>query len=197
MSSIYLGQILQGGWNFAPRGTALCNGQLLSISQNSALFALLGTNFGGNGSTTFGLPNLQGRSMVHWGTGAGLSSIQIGQSAGTENVTLLSTQMPTHTHTATFAQTTGTLGATSSTKGTLQSPTNGAVLSRTTDSVGTAVPLIYLPSGTATDVALAGVNVAGTVTNAPAGGNQPVGIRNPYQGITHVIATQGIFPSRS
>jgi microcystin-dependent protein len=197
MSGIYLGQILQGGWNFAPRGTAFCNGQLISIAQNSALFALLGTQFGGNGQTTFALPNLQGRSMVHWGTGPGLSNIQIGQSSGAEQITLLSTQMPQHTHTATFTST-STLGA-STTKATLQAPANGAVLARTKDGAtpGPSLPLIYLPSGTATDVNLGGLNVAGTVTNAIAGGSQPVAIRNPYLGITHVIATAGIFPSRS
>ena len=197
MATVYLGQILQGGWNFAPRGTALCNGQLLSIAQNSALFALLGTNFGGNGQTTFALPNLQSRSMMHWGTGPGLSPVQIGEAAGTENVTLTQGQMPQHTHAATFANT-STMGA-STTKGTLQAPANGTVLSRTKDGAtpGPSLPLIYLPSGTATDVTLGGLNVAGTVTNAIAGGSQPVGIRNPYLGITHVIALQGIFPSRS
>ena len=135
--------------------------------------------------------------MVHWGQGPGLSSIQLGEAAGTENVTLLQTQMPQHTHTATFAST-STLGA-STTKGTLQAPTNGAVLSRTKDGAtpGPSLPLIYLPSGTATDANLGGLNVAGTVTNALTGGGQPVGIRNPYLGITHVIAMEGIFPSRS
>jgi microcystin-dependent protein len=197
MSGIYLGQIFQGGWNFAPRFSALCNGQLLAISQNSALFALLGTQFGGNGQTTFALPNLQGRSMVHWGTGPGLSNIQVGQAAGAENITLLSTQMPQHTHTATFTST-STLGA-STTKATLQTPATGAVLSRTKDGAtpGPSLPLVYLPSGTATDVNLGGLNVAGTVTNAVAGGSQPVNIRNPYLGVTHVIAMFGIFPSRS
>lgn len=199
MGQLYLGQIIQGGWNFAPRFTALCNGQLFAISQNSALFALLGTQFGGNGQTTFALPNLQSRSMVHWGTGPGLSSIQIGQAAGAENVTLLSTQMPQHTHTATFSGANSSLGAVAATKATLQAPANGAVLARTKDGAtpGPSLPLIYLPSGTATDVNLGGLNVAGTVTNAIAGGSQPVGIRNPYLGITHVIATAGIFPSRS
>lgn len=195
MSGIYLGQILQGGWNFNPRGTAMCNGQLFAISQNSALFALVGTQFGGNGQTTFALPNLQSRSMVHWGTGPGLSSIQIGQAAGTENVTLLSTQMPQHTHAATFASTSSLNAA--SAKATVQQPAAGSVLARGVDNSGTVVPLIYGPSGTTTDVTLGGLNVAGTVTNAIAGGSQPVGIRNPYLGITHVIATQGIFPSRS
>ncbi|HQV03313.1 MULTISPECIES: tail fiber protein [unclassified Novosphingobium] len=195
MSGIYLGQIFQGGWNFAPRFSALCNGQLLAISQNSALFALLGTQFGGNGQTTFALPNLQGRSMVHWGQGAGLSNIQIGQSAGQESVTILSTQMPAHTHAASFASTSSLNAAT--TKATLQTPAAGTVLARSTDNAGTAVPFIYSPSGTATGAALGGLNVAGTVTVNPAGGSQPLPIRNPYLGITHVIATAGIFPSRS
>lgn len=195
MSSIFLGQILQGGWNFAPRGTAMCNGQLISIQQNPALFALLGTTFGGNGSTTFALPDLRSRSMVHYGQGPGLSFVQLGEVAGTESVTLTQNQMPQHTHAATF-NSTSTIGA-SSTKGTLQTPAAGSVLARTQDSVGTAVPLIYLPSGTATNVNLGGLNVAGTVSNVIAGGSQPFGIRNPYVGITHVIAMEGMFPSRS
>lgn len=195
MSSIYLGQIIQGGWNFAPRGTALCNGQSLAISQNSALFALLGTNFGGNGQTTFNLPNLQSRSMMHWGTGPGLSPVQLGEASGGESTTLNSSQMPAHTHTATFTST-STLKA-SSTKATLQTATAGAVLAKTVDNVGTAVPLIYLPAGATTDVTMGGLNVAGTVTNAPAGGGAPLSTRSPYLGITHAIALEGIFPSRS
>jgi microcystin-dependent protein len=195
MSGTYIGQILQGGWNFAPRFTALCNGQLLAISQNTALFSLLGTQYGGNGQTTFALPNLQGRSMVHWGSGPGLSPISIGESAGQENVTILSTQMPAHNHTASFSPT-SSLNATT-TKGTLQTPTAGAIIARGVDNTGTAVPLIYAPSGTTADAALGGLNVAGTVTVNPAGGSQPLPIRNPYLGITHVIVLQGIFPSRS
>jgi microcystin-dependent protein len=195
MSNLYLGQIIQGGWNFNPRGTALCNGQSLSIAQNTALFALLGTTFGGNGQTTFNLPDLRSRSMVHWGTGAGLSPIQLGESSGQENVTILSTQMPAHTHTASFASTSSLNAAT--TKATGQTPAAGSVLARSTDNVGTAVPFIYSPSGTATGAALGGLNVAGTVTVNPAGGSAPLPIRNPYLGITHVIALEGIFPSRS
>jgi len=196
MGSIYIGQILQGGWNFAPRGTSFCNGQLLAISQNTALFSLLGTNFGGNGQTTFGLPNLQSRSMMHWGTGPGLSPVQLGESSGQESVSLNQTQMPAHTHTATF-NSTSTLKA-SSTKGTAQLPPAGGVLAKAVDTApGTAAPLIYLPSTATQDVTLGGLNVAGTVTNAPTGNNQPVPTRSPYLGITHVIAVQGIFPSRS
>jgi len=196
MSGIYIGQILQGGWNFAPRGTALCNGQLLSIAQNTALFSLLGTNFGGNGTTTFGLPNLQSRSMMHWGTGPGLSTVQLGEASGAESTSLNTSQMPAHTHTATFTST-STLKA-SSTKGTAQVPPAGGILAKAVDTApGTTVPLIYLPSTATQDVTLGGLNVAGTVANGLAGSNAPVPTRSPYLGITHVIATQGIFPSRS
>jgi microcystin-dependent protein len=195
VSSLYIGQIIQGGWNFAPRDTALCNGQLISIAQNTALFALLGTTFGGNGQTTFALPDLRSRSMVHWGTGAGLSNIQLGQAGGAESVTLNAAQLPAHNHTASFASTSSLNAAT--TKATSQTPAAGSVLGRSTDNVGTAVPFIYSPSGTATGAALGGLNVAGTVTVNPAGGSSPVPTRSPYQGITHVIAMFGIFPSRS
>jgi microcystin-dependent protein len=195
MSSLYIGQIIQGGWNFAPRDTALCNGQQMSIAQNTALFSLLGTTFGGNGTTTFGLPNLQSRSMVHWGTGPGLSTIQLGQTGGAENVTLTSGQLPAHTHSATFSST-SSLNA-STTKATLQTPVAGAVLGKSVDNVGTAVPFIYAPAGSVADQALAGLNVAGTVAVAPTGSSQPVPVRSPYQAVTHVIALQGIFPSRS
>lgn len=197
MSSLFVGQILQGGWNFAPRGTAMCNGQLIAIQQNPALFAVLGVTFGGNGSTTFALPDLRSRSMVHYGQGPGLSFVQVGEVAGTESVTLTQNQMPQHTHSAAF-NSTSTLGA-STAKGALQTPGAGTVLAKTKDggSPGTALPMIYLPSGTTTDVNLGGLNVAGTVSNAIAGGSQPFGIRNPYVGITHVIAMEGMFPSRS
>ena len=195
MSNLYLGQIIQGGWNFAPRGTALCNGQLVPISQNTALFALLGTNFGGNGQTTFGLPNLQSRSMMHWGTGPGLSPVQLGEAGGGESTTLTTSQMPSHTHTATFTST-STFNA-STAKATTQAPAAGSFLAKSVDSANTVLPQIYSPTTPASPVALGGLNVAGTVTNAPAGSNAPVSTRSPYLGITHVIAMQGIFPSRS
>src|SRR5690606_5156315 len=99
MSEPFLGEIRMVGFNFAPRGWAFCQGQLLSIAQNSALFSLLGTMYGGNGTTTFALPDLRGRSPVGMGNGPGLTPITQGELAGTENVTLLSTQMPMHTHT--------------------------------------------------------------------------------------------------
>ena len=98
MADPFLGEIRLFGGNFAPQGWALCNGQLLSISQNTALFSILGTTYGGDGIQTFALPNLQGRVPIHWGQGAGLSAYNLGQSGGSENVTLLVNQIPAHSH---------------------------------------------------------------------------------------------------
>jgi microcystin-dependent protein len=168
----------------------------LSISQNTALFSLLGTTYGGNGSTTFALPNLSGRSAIGTGQGPGLSNIALGEVAGTETTTLTINNMPAHNHTATFDGSSSQL-TTSSVKATQQAAAAGSLLGRGVDSVGTAVPLIYAPAGSAAGAALGGLNVAGTVTVGVAGGNQPFGIRNPYLGILHIIALQGIFPSRN
>lgn len=185
MAEPFIGQIIQFAGNFQIRGYAFCNGQLLSIAQNTALFSILGTTYGGNGQTTFGLPDLRSRMSVHFGQGAGLSNISLGELGGTESVTMNANQMPAHTHTS-------TLGA-STAKATLQTPAAGTVLARTKDGAapGPALPLIYLPSGTATNVNLGGLNVAAT------GGGQPLGIRNPYLGLNYLIALQGIFPSRN
>ena len=168
----FLGQIQAFGFNFPPRGWAFCDGQILSIAQNTALFALLGTTYGGNGQTTFALPDLRGRSIVHPGQGPGLSSITQGERAGSENITLTVNNMPAHNHNVTVAVNSGS-GEESSSTSYLSShagafneaPTSGAVL--------------------------AGVNQ----TNA--GGSQPVSIRNPYLGVYVSIALQGIFPSRN
>ncbi|MBD3730129.1 MAG: tail fiber protein [Sphingomonadales bacterium] len=175
----FIGQIIQGGWNFAPKGFSTCDGQLLAISQNTALFSLLGTSFGGNGQTTFGLPDLRGRSMVHWGTGPGLSPMSIGQSGGNETTTLSSANLPPITLHV------------SSTKSTLQLAPAGGVIGRSVD-LDTAVnanPAIYCPAGTTTDVTIAGI--------AGGGVSAPFGNRSPFQAVTHVIALQGIFPSRN
>jgi microcystin-dependent protein len=190
MSEPFIGQIIQGGWNFAPRGYIFCNGQLLSISQNSALFALLGTTYGGDGQNTFGLPNLQGRRMMHWGNGAGLTPRQLGETAGSEQVTLNTGNLPAHSHG--FPST--TMNATTA-KGTLNQPAAGTLMARSVDNSGTIVPLIYAPAGTTPTVALGGLNVAGTV--GVTGGNQPVGTISPFQCVSHVIALEGIFPSRN
>src|SRR5215472_14207563 len=98
MSLPFLGEIFMFAGNFAPRGYALCNGQLMSIQQNTALFSILGTTYGGNGTTTFALPDLRGRSPIGTGQGPGLTDIVLGEMAGTENVTLTTNNMPSHTH---------------------------------------------------------------------------------------------------
>lgn len=100
MSSPFVAEIRIFGFNFAPRGWAFCNGQILPISQNTALFSLLGTNYGGDGKSTFGLPNLQGSAPLHPGQGPGLSLRILGEIGGEQTVTLLSTEMPAHAHTA-------------------------------------------------------------------------------------------------
>src|SRR5471032_736702 len=99
MSSPFLAEIRPFAFNFAPRGWVQCDGQLLAISQFTAVFALLGTNFGGNGTSNFGLPNLQGATPMHWGNGAGLTSRVIGETGGTSTVTLAQAEMPQHNHT--------------------------------------------------------------------------------------------------
>ena len=183
MSNVFLGQIITCGFNFAPVGFQFCNGAILPISQYSALFSLLGTQFGGNGTTTFALPDLRGRVPVGTQQGPGLSNYVIGQAGGTESVTLTSAQMPIHTHTTTVSAATA--------KATLATPAANVVLARAVDTAGTVTPVIYAPAGTATAVALGGVNTA------TAGGSQPFGNLQPYLAITQVIATSGIYPSRN
>ena len=197
MSEPFLGQLLQVGFTFAPRGWAQCAGQQLSISQNSALFALLGTTYGGNGQTTFALPDLRSRVSIGTGQGPGLSNYVQGQLSGTESVTLTTLNLPAHTHAATFASTPSLNAAT--TKATLQAPVAGAVLAKSVDSdpaTPDALPAIYAPAGTATPAALAGLNIP-AINVAATGNNQPVPNIQPYLAILSIIALEGIFPSRS
>lgn len=216
MSDPFIGEIRMVGFNFAPRGWATCQGQIMAIQQNSALFALLGTIYGGNGQTTFGLPNFSGRSPVGQGTGPGLTPVTIGEVAGVESVTLNVTQMPIHQPVAQFAGQASAVSLTGSsvdvatgTPGAMAAPTAGATvyLSNTTAKAGpTAVTINGLFTSTAPDASkasLGGVHgqgsviPQGTVTVSPVGGSQPIGIRNPYLGTNFVIALEGIFPSRN
>ena len=196
MTEPFIGQIIQGGWNFAPRGYAFCSGQSQSIAQNTALFSLLGTTYGGNGQTTFNLPDLRGRSMINAGQAPGLSFYSLGESGGTENTTLTSANLPAHNHPATFA---GSNGPNASTvRSTDQTPSAGAIFGRGVDTSGVAgaIPAVYLPTGTTPTVAL-GLNVAGTVTVGATGGNVPFSNLSPFLAVSVVIALQGIFPSRN
>ncbi len=192
MSNPFLGGIVLFAGNFPPVGWALCQGQLIPISQNSALFSLLGTTYGGNGVTTFALPDLRGRVPIGFGQGPGLSNYQQGEQIGTENVTLLSTHMPAHQHTV---PSTG-LTATANVK--------NAAGDRATP-VGN-VPAIEAAGVTATYSSAAGpydtmaagaISVGGTAITAVAGGSQPFSIVQPLLTLNYIIATQGIFPSRN
>lgn len=167
------------GFNFAPRGWALCDGQLLPISQNSALFSLLGTTYGGDGRTNFGLPDLRGRTAVHVGNGPGLSPYRWGEKGGAERVTLNLNQIPSHAHTLRCKDTNGTT-----------SNPSGKFLAKAPDS--TALP------PTSTDLYADDSNGLMAPTSVtPNGGGQAHENRVPYLAVYHCIALTGIFPSRS
>jgi len=202
----FVGQIMQVGFSFAPVQWAVCGGQLLSISQNTALFSLLGTNFGGNGQTNFGLPNLQGRVIIGAGQSTG-SFYDIGQVGGQEAVTITQQELPAHIHDATFTPSGGgsvsvTVNAVQ-TAGTTSQPDAGSLLATLAPPRGGTVGAVYVPAGTSgTQVALGGVSASGgggggTVTIAPTGGSQPTNILPPYQSVLQIISLAGVFPSRS
>jgi microcystin-dependent protein len=205
MSDPYLGEMRMVGFDFAPNGWAQCMGQTMSISQNSALFSLLGTIYGGNGTTTFQLPDLRSRTPVGMGQGLGLSNINIGELAGTENAALTVQTMPAHTHAATVTgggAVTGQISipaTTSTAAGTLGGvPGNTTVLGPNLAG-GRPGEIYSTATDNPTNLKPFSVNLqagAPTVENASMGGNAPFSLRNPYLGINFVIALQGIFPSR-
>jgi len=175
--------------NFAPNGWALCAGQLLSISQNAALFSLLGTNYGGDGVTTFGLPDLRSRVPLGAGQGPGLSPYNLGQTGGSENVILTTNTIASHTHQATgFSASVPAV----TTVGTTNQPGPSVVLAAPTDASRNPIN-IY--SNAAATQNLAPGTVTGSVT--PAGGGQPHPNLQPFQALNYIIALQGIYPSRS
>jgi|ERR1044072_5805785 microcystin-dependent protein len=176
MSEPFLGMIIIVPYNFAPRGWAFCNGQILPIAQNTALFSLLGTTFGGNGQTTFALPDLRGRVPNSSGQGPGLSSYDLGQVGGVESETMTINQMPAHNHMAACLQ-----GDATSPR-----PANGflATLNVPSD----ANSLLY---ATTSDSLMAPTMITNT------GGSQPFSTLQPYLTLNFCIALEGIFPSRN
>jgi microcystin-dependent protein len=173
MATPFIAEIKMFGGNFAPRGYSFCNGQLLSISQNTALFSLVGTTYGGNGTTTFGLPNLQGSAAMGQGNGPGLTPRSLGETGGTPTVTLNSTQLPSHNH---------TLGS-SSGAGALPSPLNNNL-----GSGGRGRPAYYAAV------------TSGTTAMSPTGAAGSSGAHNnlqPYLSVTFIIALQGVYPARN
>ena len=182
MSEPFLGQISFFGFNFAPIGWAQCNGQIVSISQYSALFALLGTAYGGNGTSNFGLPNLQGTVPVGQGNGTTGTSYLMGETGGSENVTLLATTVPPHTHAisaASIAASTPTLAAN-------LVPADGSAGGGKGGAKGT----FYAAATAGPQVSLAPTAIGS------AGGNQPHGNMQPTMTGTWCIALSGVFPTR-
>lgn len=178
----YLATIAIFAGNFAPRNWMFCNGQLLSIAEYNALFALIGTTYGGDGQVTFALPDLRSRVAIHEGQGPGLSNYVIGEMAGTENVTLLSTNLPMHNHSLVSLP--------------VQQPAS------TVNNSGVNEPKGAYPASGATvyssttDGSRMGAYSSTTAT-AIAGSNQPVSIVQPYLAMHYIIAVEGIFPSRA
>ncbi|MDN5848789.1 MAG: tail fiber protein [Nitrococcus sp.] len=172
MSEVILGQVVPVAFGFAPRGFALCDGQLLSIAQNSALFALLGTQYGGDGKTTFALPDLRGRTPVGYGSST-LGDVPIGETAGAETVTLTAAELPAHVH-----QSNGTTAA-----GGLRNPT-GALY-------GAATAATYAPAASGSQVTL------NAQTLAAVGQGQAHENMQPFCTVNFCIAITGIFPSRN
>jgi len=170
----YLAQIMLVGFNFAPKGWAQCAAQLMSIQQNAALFSILGTTYGGNGIQNFALPDLRGRTSIHWGQGPGQPNYVLGELAGAESVTILSNSLPLHTHSLNVSTVAST------------SPTPSGNLAAQSQSSITG--MLY---GSPSNVTMA----AGTIANN--GGNQPVSIMQPYLVVNYVVALSGIFPSRN
>jgi microcystin-dependent protein len=175
MADFFVAEIVVLGCNFAPRGFAFCNGQILPIAQNTALFSLLGTTYGGNGTTTFGLPNLQGNAVISSGQGPGLSLRSLGEVGGSANHTLTVQEMPTHTH---IAQ--GKTGGNNAT------PT-GLVWANTSGRPS--------PNNFATTIGTAQNMQATALSNA--GGSQPHNNLMPYITMNFCIALQGVYPARS
>jgi len=173
----YLSQIIQIGTNFCPRGFADTNGQILSIAQNTALFSLLGTTYGGNGQTTFALPDIRGRIVVSQGTGPGLSPYSLGQVGGVESQTLTINQMPQHVHQAVFQ--------------TVNDATNDNKSFR--NSFATTPDNQYTTNVTS----YSGTMNAQTVTVQKTGGSDAIPNISPFLVTRYCIATEGIFPSRN
>jgi microcystin-dependent protein len=176
MSDPFVAEVRVFGFNFAPRGWAQCNGQLLPLSQNTALFSLLGTTYGGDGKSTFALPDMQGNAAMQPGQGQGLSERFLGETGGSQNVTLLQSEIPVHTHNMmAFTQVPGDLfGPTAQNNAILARSNNGAVYNTNTSGAVQLAPQAL----------------------APAGGGLPHNNMQPYLTLNFCIALQGVFPAR-
>lgn len=179
----FVGEIRLFPFNFAPRGWAKCDGQLLSISQNTALFSLLGTTYGGNGQTTFGLPNLGGRMAIGTGQGPGLSNKALGESSGSATSTLLTANLPAHTHSVDIKVSSGV--------GNTSVPSATTSLAAPVQIFNSSSRLVAEYNATVPDITLS------NNTTSTAGSSTPVSIEQPILSSGYYIALQGIFPPRN
>lgn len=181
----FIGEVKLFGFNFAPRSYMLCAGQILSIASNTALFSLLGTIYGGNGTTTFALPDLQGRMPIGQGSGPGLPSHTMGERAGSTSVTLLTANLPAHNHTLNNARVSNKVNSALADSGTAVE-----------GYPGTSGTNVWAESATSGQFMAPDMAVLSGTTDIT-GSNYPVGIMNPYLVMNYSIAIYGIFPSRS
>lgn len=180
MADPFVGEIRIFGFNFPPRGWAFCDGQLLPISQNTALFSLLGTFYGGDGKSTFALPNLQGAAAIHQGQGSGLSQYFVGQQGGSQSVTLLTTEMPAHNHSLTVtsgAGTTNTSTGNQLARGASGNPVSGLTQAKIYNATAPQTPM-------------------NPQAMSLAGGSLPHNNMMPFLTFNYCIALQGVFPPR-
>lgn len=191
---MYIASIIGWGPNWAPRAWMLCAGQLLPISQFSAVFSLIGTIYGGDGRTTFALPDLRGRSPLAAGYGPGITPYNIGQKSGANTATLQIANIPSHNHSSSTSEMSVKLFA-STTDANSNTPSNNAVLSKTVDATNFGDIQIY-GSGAA-DTQINGGVVSGSVTIGNTGGGQSFSIVQPVLAIQFIFCLQGIFPPRS
>ena len=177
MAEPYVAEIKMFAGNFAPVNYAMCNGQIMAIAQNTALFSLLGTTYGGNGQTTFALPDMRGRTPLHQGNGAGIDPTVLGEMAGENNVTLTSGELPQHTH-----------------------PISGAVIGTSNPGETPGPNTLFTNSAPnplyATAVGTGGLFLASQSITFQ-GGSQPHNNLQPYLAVTFIIALQGVFPARN
>ena len=188
----FIGEIMLFAGSYCPHGYLPANGQLLPIAQNTALFSILGTTYGGDGRTNFALPDLQGRSAVGVGQGSGLTVIVPGQTIGSESVTLSTLQLPPHSHSASTSVAVATTLKSSSGNGSTDTPV-GKVLAKQ------ARTNIYAdgPAAANMDSSAVQSTASATTTVTPAGNGQAIAIRSPGLGLMHCIAIEGIYPSRN
>lgn len=182
MDQPFLAAIFLFASNFAPTGYAFCAGQLLAISSNTALFSLMGTTYGGNGISTFGLPDLRGRAPIGQGQGPGLNPYVLGQQGGNENITILTSNLPSHNHSIAVSSAAGTTGVPGTTTYLAKGPSTGSGPNATVEKT-------YSTTAPDTTLSPSAVGITGS--------NVPISVLSPYLAVSYIVALVGIFPSRN